>query len=96
MSASSSCFKKKNKKTTYLSSKEVVAAELTIISTSLHNSSFKLQSSIPKLSKEMSPETEVTFSDINELKFAPKLPLRTVNNSVPIIYQLNKLRKITV
>lgn len=79
----------------YLSSKLVVAAKLTTISTSLHISSSKLGSFTPRLSHVMSPGTKVTFSEIRVFKFAPSFSLSTLNKSFAMAYDSKVLSELS-
>lgn len=66
---------------TDLSSKLVVAAMLTTISTSLHISSSMLESLTPMFSCVMSPATGVTLLDRCVYKSEPNRSFKTLNSS---------------
>jgi hypothetical protein len=71
----------------YLSSKFVVAAKLTITSIWFHSSSLKPESFKPNSSREMSPGTTATFSEIKEDRFVPHFSFRIRNKSFSMIYK---------
>ena len=82
--------KKKITSPSHLSSKVVVAAELTIIS-SLVAREVNVEGSMPNLSLLMSPTTALTFPSINSSYFSPWRHCKNLNKLLPNISSFNLL-----